>query len=90
MVGVLEELEMTFEVLSHYIPKFFRGVSKFYASIREESRTVNKNIFRPKVNKAIQDLVNEKQFKISKDLKWVNLEVSTDRLKNYRFLFDSQ
>jgi hypothetical protein len=65
VVGLLEELDMTLEVLSHYIPRFFSGVTKFYASIREESRTVNKNIYRPKVNETIKDLVNEKKTFIS-------------------------
>ena len=60
VVGVLEELDLTLEVLAHYVPKFFRGVTNFYASIREESRKVNKNIYKPKVDEAIKNLVSEK------------------------------
>lgn len=57
MVGVLEEMEKSMKVFSHYIPKFFSGVEHFYESIRKDRREVNKNIYRPKVEERVKNLV---------------------------------
>lgn len=37
VVGVLEDLNTTFSVLEHYVPRFFRGVSRIYHGLYSKS-----------------------------------------------------
>ncbi len=53
VVGVLEDWDMSLEVLEAYVPRFFAEAREAYAT-NEEIRHVNKNIYKPKTEKAVK------------------------------------
>ncbi len=57
VVGVLEEMEKSLAVLEHYLPRFFNGVTEVYANRDEWGQNVNKNIYQPKVQEYVKQLV---------------------------------
>jgi len=56
---VLEEFLVSIQVLENIVPRFFNGATKLYASIVQEQGAINKNIYQPKVDAKIQDLVRK-------------------------------
>ncbi|XP_054286371.1 heparan sulfate 2-O-sulfotransferase pipe-like isoform X2 [Macrosteles quadrilineatus] len=56
VVGVLEDLNSTFTVLEHYIPRFFAGAKQVYTEL-DSFRKINRNTFKPPVSEEVKDMV---------------------------------
>lgn len=59
VVGILEEMNMTLTVLEHYIPRFFKGAKELYNQQARKYTRVNKNIYKPKVEERVKDIVRK-------------------------------
>uniref|UniRef100_A0A1B6JPQ9 Heparan sulfate 2-O-sulfotransferase pipe n=1 Tax=Homalodisca liturata TaxID=320908 RepID=A0A1B6JPQ9_9HEMI len=57
VVGVLEDLNSTFTVLEHYIPRFFAGAKQVYTEELASFRKINRNTFKPPVSEEVKDMV---------------------------------
>ena len=66
VVGVLEDWEMSLEVLENYIPRFFAGSREAFKE-NEEIRHVNKNIYKPKTPTEFKQKLSEK---LSKEIEF--------------------
>ncbi|CAG0925837.1 unnamed protein product, partial [Notodromas monacha] len=58
VVGVLEDFNKTLAVLSHYVPKFFRGAARLYEDQGDDLPGAEKNWYKRPVSQEIQDLVS--------------------------------
>ncbi|CAG0916779.1 unnamed protein product [Notodromas monacha] len=58
VVGVLEDFNKTLTVLSHYVPRFFRGAVPLYQDQGDELPGAEKNWYKRPVSQEIQDLVS--------------------------------
>jgi len=59
VVGLLEEFPKSMKVFENFVPKFFSGASNIYEKMNEQWGSVNKNIYQPKVEERIKDLVRK-------------------------------
>ena len=55
VVGILENMDETLQVLESYVPAYFEGASKVYNE--KMSNKVNKNVHKPNVSNEIKNLV---------------------------------
>lgn len=57
VVGILEDMDTTVQVLEAYIPKFFRGAEALWEDKKVEFRKINQNWHKRKVSDQIRELV---------------------------------
>lgn len=57
VVGVLEELDKSLEILENYVPRFFRDARKVHKSMHKAFQEKNKNIYKPKTPGYIKDVL---------------------------------
>lgn len=53
VVGVVEQMQESLQVLENYVPAFFKGARLLYAKTLHD----NKNKLKPKVSKEIKDII---------------------------------
>ncbi|XP_067647746.1 heparan sulfate 2-O-sulfotransferase pipe-like isoform X2 [Eurosta solidaginis] len=61
VVGSWEDLNVTLEVLEHYIPKFFRGVTQLYfdEQVGMASTSTNVNPWKPVISSHIKEIIKK-------------------------------
>ncbi|XP_054086196.1 heparan sulfate 2-O-sulfotransferase pipe-like [Zeugodacus cucurbitae] len=61
VVGSWEDLNITLEVLEHYIPRFFRGATKLYFDVENGmiSTPMNANPWKPTISTHIKELIRK-------------------------------
>lgn len=58
VVGVLEELGKSLELLEEYVPFYFRNARNVFDEVMKNQEK-NKNIYKPKVPKEVKELVRQ-------------------------------
>ena len=59
VVGVMEEFYLSMQILEKMVPRFFAGAPQIYSKLSRNLGAVNKNIYQPKVDEKIKDLVRK-------------------------------
>ncbi|CAG7835447.1 unnamed protein product [Allacma fusca] len=59
VVGVLEEMDITLQVLEGYIPRFFKGAPQVYYDNIQYMKRINKNIYKPPVSQEVKDILRQ-------------------------------
>ncbi|XP_052843961.1 heparan sulfate 2-O-sulfotransferase pipe isoform X4 [Drosophila gunungcola] len=59
VVGTWEDTNVTLSVLEGYIPRFFTGAKDEYYALKKTLGSVNRNAFRPTLNKKVRALLSQ-------------------------------
>ena len=59
VVGVMEEFYLSMQVMEKFVPKFFQGAPEVYTNMKRRLGAVNRNIYQPKVDEKIKELVRK-------------------------------